>query len=85
MTTEARGRCDLRDAIADRLEELRREPTCDVETAAGLLGISRTLAYQEGRKGSLAGVPVLRVGSRLRVVTAPLLDVLCLSDVEADE
>ena len=58
---------------ADRLEELRLQPTTDVETAAGLLGISRGLAYQEAAKGSLAGVPVLRVGHRLRVVVVPPL------------
>jgi len=54
--------------IDPRLEQLRREPTCDVETAAGLLGVSRGLAYQEARQGSLGGVPVLRIGHRLRVV-----------------
>jgi len=67
---------DLREAIRDRLDELRSEPTCDVETAAGLLGISRGLAYQEAAKGSLAGVPVLRVGHRLRVVVVPLIELL---------
>ena len=67
---------DLRSSIAARLEQLLQEPTTDVETAAGLLGISRGLAYQEAAKGSLAGVPVLRVGHRLRVVVRPLLAVL---------
>ncbi len=70
---------DLRSAIAGRLEELRQHPTTDVETAAGLLGISRGLAYQEARNGSLAGVPVLRIGHRLRVVVRPLLEVLSYS------
>ena len=64
------------DAMAARLAELKAQPTCDVETAAGLLGISRGLAYSEARTGSLAGVPVLRISSRLRVVTAPLLEAL---------
>jgi len=67
-----------RDATDPRLEQLRREPTCDVETAAGLLGISRGLAYQEARQGSLGGVPVLRIGHRLRVVVKPLLEALGL-------
>jgi hypothetical protein len=66
--------------IADALEQLRTEPTCDVEDAADLLGISRGLAYAEARKGSLAGAPVLRVGHRLRVVTAPLLAALGLDE-----
>jgi hypothetical protein len=69
---------DLGSAIAARLEQLRQEPTTDVETAAGLLGISRGLAYQEAAKGSLAGVPVLRVGHRLRVLSTPLLAALGL-------
>ena len=56
------------------LDRVRTEPTCDVETAAGLLGISRGLAYQEARTGSLGGVPVIRVGHRLRVVVKPLLE-----------
>jgi len=65
-------------AISTRLERLRTEPTCDVETAAGLLGVSRGLAYQEARRGSLGGVPVLRIGHRLRVVVKPLLEALGL-------
>ena len=70
-----KGVCSL---IADALERLRTEPTCDVETAAGLLGISRGLAYQEARQGSLGAVPVLRIGHRLRVVVKPLLEALRL-------
>ncbi|HEY5471586.1 MAG TPA: hypothetical protein VIK32_00180 [Candidatus Limnocylindrales bacterium] len=58
------------------LDRLRWEPTCDVETAASLLGISRGLAYQQARTGSLGGIPVLRIGHRLRVVAKPLLDAL---------
>ena len=61
---------------ADTLKQLRTEPTCDVETAAALLGISRGLAYTEARQGSLGGAPVLRIGNRLRVVVKPLLEQL---------
>ena len=64
--------------FTNALDRLRWEPTCDVETAAGLLGISRGLAYQEARQGSLGGVPVLRIGHRLRVVVKPLLEALGL-------
>lgn len=64
----------------DLLLGLRRNPTCDVQTAAGLLGISRGLAYQEARTGSLGGVPVIRVGHRLRVVAKPLLERLGYGD-----
>ena len=67
---------------ADTIDRLRTEPTTDVETAAGLLGISRGLAYQEAKKGSLAGVPVLRVGHRLRVVTGPLLALLSINTTD---
>ena len=62
----------------DALERLRKDPTCDVETAADALGISRGLAYQQARLGSLGGVPVLRIGHRLRVVVKPLLEALGL-------
>lgn len=58
--------------------QIPREPTCDVELAARLMGISRGLAYEQARNGSLGGIPVLRIGSRLRVVTAPLLAALGL-------
>lgn len=81
MTTTAH---ELGSGITARLEQLRREPTTDVETAAGLLGISRGLAYTEAAKGSLAGVPVLRVGHRLRVVTGPLLAALGLNPPDQD-
>lgn len=67
-------------AFTDALERVRHDPTCDVETAAGLLGISRGLAYQEARRGSLGGVPVLRVGTRLRVVVKPLMEALGLDE-----
>lgn len=60
------------------LERLRSEPTCDVESAAELLGISRGLAYQQAALGSLGGIPVMRIGHRLRVVVKPLLEALGL-------
>jgi len=70
-----KGACHLN---ANALERLRTTPTIDVEAAADLLGISRGLAYQEARLGSLGGVPVLRIGHRLRVVVKPLLEALGL-------
>ena len=60
------------------IQKIKAQPTCDVEEAALVLGISRGLAYAQAREGSLAGVPVLRIGSRLRVVTMPLLERLGL-------
>ena len=61
---------------AGTLEQLRTTATIDVEVAADLLGISRGLAYQQARLGSLGGVPVLQIGHRLRVVVKPLLTAL---------
>lgn len=44
------------------------EWTCSVAEAANLLGIDRNTAYSLIRStGTLAGVPVLRVGERYRV------------------
>lgn len=44
------------------------EWTCSVPEAAKLLGVDRDTAYAEiHRTGTLAGVPVLRVGARYRV------------------
>ena len=46
--------------------------TITIDEAARLLGIGRNLAYQAARTGSLASVPVIRVGKRLLVPRAPL-------------
>jgi excisionase family DNA binding protein len=50
-------------------------PTLDVETAARLLGIGRTTAYQLAARNALP-IPVLRIGHTLRIPTAPLLTLL---------
>jgi hypothetical protein len=47
--------------------------TTDVPTAGQILGISRSHAYELARRGEFP-VPVLRIGSRLRVATAHLLE-----------
>lgn len=53
------------------------EWTCSVPEAARLLGIDRNTAYAEiHRTGSLAGVPVIRIGGRLRVSKLALLRTL---------
>jgi len=72
------------DELREEIEkELRRvavthivgdEWTCSVAEAARLLGIDRNTAYAEiHRTGSLAGVPVLRIGERYRVSKLALM------------
>lgn len=50
-------------------------PMIDLVTAARYLGIGRTTAYTLAAKNALP-VPVVRIGTALRVPTAPLLKVL---------
>lgn len=57
-------------------------PTISVEEAAELLGLSRPTAYRAISNGQL---PVMRFGRRLRVPTAPLLELLGVSEVGADD
>jgi len=52
-------------------------PMLDLMTAAGLLGIGRTTAYQLARTGAFP-VPLLRIGASYKVPTAPVLDLLGL-------
>lgn len=49
-----------------------------VEEAARLLGISRGLAYESARRGQL---PTIRIGRRLLVPRARLLDLVGATDV----
>ncbi len=54
-------------------EQLRRLPTVvDVPTAASILGVGRTAAYELIRTNRWP-TPVLHVGKLIRVPTAPLL------------
>lgn len=62
-----------------REEDLRRLPVVlDLLTAAEILGIGRTTAYEMVRTGRWP-TPVLRLGSRIRVPTAALRELLSLS------
>jgi hypothetical protein len=47
--------------------------TTDLPTAGQILGMSRSHAYELARRGEFP-VPVLRIGSRLRVATTHLLE-----------
>lgn len=62
----AEVRAELRRLAA--VQVVGEDWTCSVPEAARLLGIDRNTAYDEIRRtGSLAGVPVLKVGERYRV------------------
>jgi hypothetical protein len=64
-----------------RSQVLRVSATVTVPEAARLLGIGRNLAYEiASRDGEIAGVPVIRVGRRLLIPLARLLEVLGLDD-----
>jgi predicted DNA-binding transcriptional regulator AlpA len=64
------------DQLATTREDLLRLPAVvDLTTAAGVLGIGRTCAYELVRTGTWP-TPVLRVGRLIRIPTAPLLDLL---------
>lgn len=58
-----------------RSQLLALPATTDLVTAAKALGIGRTTAYQLARAGEFP-VPVLRLGSRYRVVSSGLLAAL---------
>jgi len=50
-------------------------PTLDLVDAARLLGIGRTLAYEMVREETWP-TPIIRAGRKIRVPTAPLLQLL---------
>lgn len=52
-------------------------PVVDVVTAAAILGIGRTAAYELIRTGSWP-TPVLRLGKLIRIPTGPLLELIQL-------
>ncbi|MCW2903372.1 MAG: hypothetical protein JWO67_5637 [Streptosporangiaceae bacterium] len=67
----------------NRAELLALPPTVDIPVAAKALGIGRTLAYQLVRAHQFP-VPVLRLGTRYRVVTSALLAALEVTPDERD-
>lgn len=65
-------------------DDLRQLPVVvDLLTAATILGIGRTTAYELVRTGRWP-TPVLRLGSRIRVPTAALRELLSLSTASPD-
>lgn len=61
----------------ERLPDPRRQPTISLEEASRLFGVSRAMAYELARNGQFPA-PVLRMGTRYRVPTAPALAMLGL-------
>ena len=55
------------------LPDPQMEPTVSVERAGEVMGIARGSAYQAVKNGE---IPVIRVGRRLLVPTAALLELL---------
>lgn len=53
-------------------------PVVDVPTAAAVLGVGRTAAYELIRSGEWP-TPVLRLGKLIRIPTAPLLELVGVS------
>lgn len=52
-------------------------PTCTIEEAARVLGVSRSVAYASAQAGT---IPTIRLGRRLLVPTAALRRLLQLDD-----
>jgi hypothetical protein len=66
---------------ADAIRQLG--PTTDVATAGALFGLSRTQSYVAIQRGQFP-VSVIRIGRRVVVPVAPILDLLGLSESRAD-
>lgn len=65
-------------------DDLRQLPVVvDLVTAAAVLGIGRTTAYELVRT-SCWPTPVLRLGNRIRIPTAALRELLSLSTADSD-
>jgi len=65
-----------------KLPDHRDHPTISVERAAAILGVSRGVAYDAVRNGT---IPSLRVGRRLLVPTARLTSLLAADTVAFGE
>ncbi len=63
---------------ASDIDLTKLPPTVDIVTAARILGVGRTVAYELARDGTWP-TPVIHVGRKIRVPTAPLLALLGVS------
>jgi len=59
--------------VSIRLPDPAEEPTISVERSGQILDISRASAYQAARRGE---IPTIRIGRRILVPTARLLEML---------
>ena len=64
-----------------RAELAALPPVLDVPTAAKVLSVGRTAAYELIRTGEWP-TPVFRLGKLIRIPTAPLLELIGVPDVE---
>ena len=67
---------------ASDIDLTKLPPTVDIVTAARILGVGRTVAYELVREGTWP-TPVIHVGRKIRVPTAPLLTLLGLDSALA--
>jgi excisionase family DNA binding protein len=67
--------------VADALD---LPPMIDVVTAARYLGVGRTTAYALAARGALP-VPVVRIGTALRIPTLPLLKILGIASPDVPD
>jgi predicted DNA-binding transcriptional regulator AlpA len=66
-------------------DEVRALPAVvDLTTAARVLGLGRSAAYELVRTGAWP-TPVLRLGRLIKVPSAPLVELLCLGGGAPDE
>lgn len=67
----------------DRTELDQLPALLDVPTAAAVLGIGRSLAYELVRTHQWP-TPVLRIGKLIKIPTAPLLHLMCTGPVDCE-
>ncbi len=66
---------DQEPPAANAIDLTKLPPTVDIVTAARILGVGRTVAYELVREGAWP-TPVIHVGRKIRVPTASLLVLL---------
>ncbi len=72
MKTQLALVADQEPPAANAIDLTKLPPTVDIVTAARILGVGRTVAYELVREGTWP-TPVIHVGRKIRVPTAPLL------------